>query len=168
MGVTPAGRTLVPRAPEKGVFPLDHFGECKEARAPRPTHCGAAPQQPAHAPRAQAMAAYMACLKDASYATEGCRHLSKRYLECRMSRRAAAVARCGAQALTSGRLRRGLMAEEDLSKLGFTPGEAAQQAAKQQAAKAAEDARATEKAGFVAGLRPIAVAEATAQARKSS
>ena len=110
----------------------------------------------------------MACLKDASYATEGCRHLSKRYLECRMSRRAAAVARCGAQALTSGRLRRGLMAEEDLSKLGFTPGEAAQQAAKQQAAKAAEDARATEKAGFVAGLRPIAVAEATAQARKSS
>ena len=61
------------------------------------------------------------------------------------------------------------MAEEDLSKLGFKGGEAAQKAAaQQQAAKAAGDARATEKAGFVAGLRPIAVAEATAQARKSS
>jgi len=29
---TPASRTLTPRAPEKGVFPLDHFGECKQAR----------------------------------------------------------------------------------------------------------------------------------------
>ena len=86
----------------------------------------------------------MACLKDAAFATEGCRHLSKRYLECRMSR--------------------GLMAEEDLSKLGFKPGEAPPQ--KPQAASAT-DARATERAGFVAGLRPLAVAQETAQARKS-
>jgi cytochrome c oxidase assembly protein subunit 19 len=63
MGGTPASRTLVPRAPEKGVFPLDHFGECKAA-----------------------MSDYMACLRDAAFATEACRGLSQRYLECRMSR----------------------------------------------------------------------------------
>lgn len=27
---TPAGRSLAPRPPEKGVFPLDHFNECKQ------------------------------------------------------------------------------------------------------------------------------------------
>lgn len=26
-------RGVAPKAPEKGVFPLDHFGECKKARA---------------------------------------------------------------------------------------------------------------------------------------
>jgi hypothetical protein len=29
---TPGARLLTPQAPEKGVFPLDHFGECKQAR----------------------------------------------------------------------------------------------------------------------------------------
>jgi hypothetical protein len=58
------------------------------------------------------------------------------------------------------------MAEEDLSKLGFKAGEEA--AAQKKAAASAADPRATERAGFVAGLRPLAVAEATAQARKSS
>lgn len=29
---TPASRALAPRPPEKGVFPLDHFEECKEVR----------------------------------------------------------------------------------------------------------------------------------------
>jgi hypothetical protein len=76
MGGTPASRTLVPRAPEKGVFPLDHFGECTGAAA-----------------------AYMACLRDAAFATEACRHLSQRYLECRMSRCArSALARVCVQA----------------------------------------------------------------------
>jgi len=27
---TPASRSVTPVAPEKGVFPLDHFGECKQ------------------------------------------------------------------------------------------------------------------------------------------
>ena len=112
----------------------------------------------------------MACLKDASYATVGCRHLSKRYLECRMSKCGAPRARprsAGADAAPLAR--RGLMAEEDLSKLGFTAGEAAPKQQQQAAAKAAAaDARAAEKAGFVAGLRPLAVAEANAQARKAS
>lgn len=60
---TPSSRGLTPTAPEKGVFPLDHFGECKAA-----------------------MAAYTACLRDAAGATEKCKHLSKRYLECRMNK----------------------------------------------------------------------------------
>ena len=84
MGGTPASRTLTPRAPEKGVFPLDHFGECNEARPFCPPR-----RLPPLTRGAQAMAQYMACLKEASYATEGCRQLSKRYLECRMSRRGA-------------------------------------------------------------------------------
>lgn len=29
---TPAARAPAPRPPDKGVFPLDHFNECKEAR----------------------------------------------------------------------------------------------------------------------------------------
>ena len=44
---TPSARQLAPRPPERGVFPLDHFGECKEApspsspalRRPLPTDC---------------------------------------------------------------------------------------------------------------------------------
>ena len=60
---TPSARGLTPAAPEKGVFPLDHFGECKST-----------------------MAAYTACLRDAGGATERCKHLSKKYLECRMSK----------------------------------------------------------------------------------
>jgi hypothetical protein len=47
MGGTPANRTLTPRAPEKGVFPLDHFGECKEARGA----CGCGGTTRAHCPR---------------------------------------------------------------------------------------------------------------------
>ena len=51
--------------PEKGVFPLDHFGEC----APR-------------------KAAYLACLDahGANGATVECRKLAKQYLECRMGK----------------------------------------------------------------------------------
>ncbi|GAQ82352.1 hypothetical protein KFL_001090010 [Klebsormidium nitens] len=56
-------RGLKPQPPEKGVFPLDHFGECK-----------------------QHMAAYMACLKEHGSQSEPCRELSKTYLQCRMER----------------------------------------------------------------------------------
>lgn len=34
----------------------------------------------------QEMSDYMACLRESSYTTERCKHLSKRYLECRMSK----------------------------------------------------------------------------------
>ena len=52
-----------PLAPEKGVFPLDHFGECKKA-----------------------MRAYLACLRKHGDDAATCREVSKKYLECRMDR----------------------------------------------------------------------------------
>ena len=67
------------RPPERGVFPLDHAGEC-----------------------APVAAEYLACLRGARGDSGGeCREVSKRYLECRMER--------------------GLMAQEDLGRLGFAP-----------------------------------------------
>lgn len=68
------GRAPVP--PEKGAFPLDHEGECKAL-----------------------IAQYLRCLKTHEYESQGCTHLSKDYLRCRMER--------------------GLMVEEDFSNLGF-------------------------------------------------
>ncbi|WFC99474.1 Cytochrome c oxidase assembly protein cox19 [Malassezia yamatoensis] len=47
--------------PERGSFPLDHYGDCKEA-----------------------MKEYMKCLKENKNNNGACRHLSKKYLECRM------------------------------------------------------------------------------------
>ncbi|KAF8807275.1 hypothetical protein BYT27DRAFT_7223118 [Phlegmacium glaucopus] len=52
-----------PSAPDRGSFPLDHFGECKSK-----------------------MQLYMACLKENSSTSTPCRNLSKDYLDCRMSK----------------------------------------------------------------------------------
>jgi cytochrome c oxidase assembly protein subunit 19 len=49
-------------APEKGVFPLDHAGECKDA-----------------------MKRVLACLQENGRTHMACRDLSKSYLECRMA-----------------------------------------------------------------------------------
>ena len=56
-------RGLPPKAPDKGSFPLDHFGECSEAKA-----------------------SYMKCLKEHGMHAdaEACRKLSAAYLQCRM------------------------------------------------------------------------------------
>eukprot|EP00250_Pteridium_aquilinum_P005700 c15754_g1_i1 orf=175-471(+) len=56
-------RGLQPIPPEKGVFPLDHFQECKHV-----------------------MKQYLSCLKENRHEAEKCRNLSKTYLECRMER----------------------------------------------------------------------------------
>lgn len=58
-----APRGLPARPPDKGSFPLDHFGECSEAKAK-----------------------YMGCLKDHGMHAdaEECRQLSAAYLQCRM------------------------------------------------------------------------------------
>ena len=56
-------RGLQPRAPEKGVFPLDHFAECKSIQLQ-----------------------YMACLKEHQGQTDACRDISKAYLQCRMDK----------------------------------------------------------------------------------
>mmetsp|Transcript_2243 Transcript_2243/g.6673 ORF Transcript_2243/g.6673 Transcript_2243/m.6673 type:complete len:92 (-) Transcript_2243:2523-2798(-) len=62
-GAFGGARGLKPKPPEKGVFPLDHFGECK-----------------------QVMTEYMACLKEHGSVAEQCTPLAKKYLECRMER----------------------------------------------------------------------------------
>ncbi|KAG7671843.1 hypothetical protein Ndes2526B_g07243 [Nannochloris sp. 'desiccata'] len=56
-------RGYQPKPPEKGVFPLDHFGECQAVKEK-----------------------YMACLKEHSGQTEACRDVAKLYLECRMDK----------------------------------------------------------------------------------
>ncbi|NP_001290660.1 COX19 cytochrome c oxidase assembly factor [Esox lucius] len=56
-----SSKSFRPRAPDKGSFPLDHFGECKAFKEK-----------------------FMTCLKDNSYDNSLCRLQSKEYLECRM------------------------------------------------------------------------------------
>ncbi|KAF9015029.1 hypothetical protein BDQ17DRAFT_1229900 [Cyathus striatus] len=50
-------------APDRGSFPLDHYGECKDK-----------------------MQLYMDCLKTNGSASTPCRALSKGYLDCRMAK----------------------------------------------------------------------------------
>ncbi|RDX56248.1 hypothetical protein K466DRAFT_581383 [Polyporus arcularius HHB13444] len=50
-------------APDRGSFPLDHYGECKDF-----------------------MKKYLDCLRKNGSNSSPCRHLNKDYLECRMSR----------------------------------------------------------------------------------
>ncbi|KAF8506895.1 hypothetical protein F5888DRAFT_1569234, partial [Russula emetica] len=47
--------------PDRGSFPLDHYGECKVF-----------------------MTRYLECLKRNSSASSECRHLNRDYLDCRM------------------------------------------------------------------------------------
>mmetsp|Transcript_63312 Transcript_63312/g.151035 ORF Transcript_63312/g.151035 Transcript_63312/m.151035 type:complete len:143 (+) Transcript_63312:105-533(+) len=54
-------RTMMGRPPDKGSFPLDHFGECTDLKT-----------------------AYLRCLKEHHFDNMSCRYLSKQYLECRM------------------------------------------------------------------------------------
>ncbi|KAI8469174.1 MAG: cytochrome c oxidase assembly protein COX19 [Monoraphidium minutum] len=56
-------RGMAARPPEKGIFPLDHFGECKQVA-----------QQ------------YLQCLRRHDAEASACKELSRRYLECRMER----------------------------------------------------------------------------------
>lgn len=82
-----------PRPPEKGVFPLDHFGECKQAGSYTSTllvlalclrfhTCLQKGISGAH----QVKEEYMQCLKSSNSQAEPCRKLAKAYLECRMER----------------------------------------------------------------------------------
>ncbi|KAJ7081974.1 hypothetical protein C8R43DRAFT_338526 [Mycena crocata] len=52
-----------PTPPDRGSFPLDHYGECKDQ-----------------------MKLYMSCLRDNSSTSSPCRLLSKDYLDCRMNK----------------------------------------------------------------------------------
>ncbi|KAJ7042630.1 hypothetical protein C8F04DRAFT_945551 [Mycena alexandri] len=52
-----------PAPPDRGSFPLDHYGECKDQ-----------------------MKLYMTCLRANSSTSSPCRLLSKDYLDCRMNK----------------------------------------------------------------------------------
>ncbi|XP_062382139.1 cytochrome c oxidase assembly protein COX19 [Sardina pilchardus] len=54
-------KSFRPRAPDKGAFPLDHFGECKAFKE-----------------------IFMRCLQNNRHDNSKCRLQSKDYLECRM------------------------------------------------------------------------------------
>ncbi|XP_007525179.1 cytochrome c oxidase assembly protein COX19 [Erinaceus europaeus] len=56
-------KSFQPRPPDKGSFPLDHFGECKSFKEK-----------------------FMRCLRDNNFENASCRSASKEYLECRMER----------------------------------------------------------------------------------
>nr|XP_020737990.1 cytochrome c oxidase assembly protein COX19 isoform X2 [Odocoileus virginianus texanus] len=56
-------KSFQPRPPDKGSFPLDHFGECKSFKEK-----------------------FMKCLRDNNFENTLCRNESKEYLECRMER----------------------------------------------------------------------------------
>lgn len=57
-----SARSAAPRPPEKGVFPLDHFGDCADAKA-----------------------AYLKCLDANGGKYDMCRERSESYLKCRMA-----------------------------------------------------------------------------------
>ena len=54
-------KVFVPRPPDKGAFPLDHDGECRDQ-----------------------MIKYLECLRDHELDSSPCRRLSQSYLKCRM------------------------------------------------------------------------------------
>ncbi|RHZ52814.1 hypothetical protein Glove_457g50 [Diversispora epigaea] len=62
-GRPPSVKTFTTSPPERGSFPLDHEGECK-----------------------QLVKEYLQCLKQNSGNNGNCRYLSKAYLKCRMER----------------------------------------------------------------------------------
>ena len=87
-----SSRSASARPPEKGVFPLDHFGECKEVQelnvyATKSLLCDfdCKLTRPL-TPRLQLMQKYMACLRENNNLGERCREASKDYISCRMSR----------------------------------------------------------------------------------
>ncbi|NXO59730.1 COX19 protein, partial [Aramus guarauna] len=60
-----SSKSFKPRPPDKGAFPLDHFGECSAFKE-----------------------RFMQCLRDSGYESSACRQRAMAYLECRMERQA--------------------------------------------------------------------------------
>uniref|UniRef100_A0A8D0EUI8 Cytochrome c oxidase assembly protein COX19 n=1 Tax=Strix occidentalis caurina TaxID=311401 RepID=A0A8D0EUI8_STROC len=58
-----SSKSFKPRPPDKGAFPLDHFGECSAFKE-----------------------RFMKCLRDSGYESGACRQRAMAYLECRMER----------------------------------------------------------------------------------
>ncbi|NXC51432.1 COX19 protein, partial [Penelope pileata] len=59
-------KSFKPRPPDKGAFPLDHFGECSAFKE-----------------------RFMQCLRDSGFQSGACRERAMAYLECRMDRQGA-------------------------------------------------------------------------------
>ncbi|NXS10863.1 COX19 protein, partial [Neodrepanis coruscans] len=59
-----SSKSFTPRPPDKGAFPLDHFGECSAFKE-----------------------RFMECLRHSGYESAACRERAMAYLECRMERR---------------------------------------------------------------------------------
>ncbi|NXK64010.1 COX19 protein, partial [Sylvietta virens] len=89
-----SNKSFTPRPPDKGAFPLDHFGECSAFKE-----------------------RFMECLRQSGYESSACRQSARAYLECRMDRRRLCALKCFL--LFSSFLLRQLMANEPLEKLGF-------------------------------------------------
>ncbi|XP_005145334.3 cytochrome c oxidase assembly protein COX19 [Melopsittacus undulatus] len=58
-----SSKSFKPRPPDKGAFPLDHFGECSAFKE-----------------------RFMECLRNSGYESGACRQRAMAYLECRMDR----------------------------------------------------------------------------------
>nr|XP_054499620.1 cytochrome c oxidase assembly protein COX19 [Agelaius phoeniceus] len=58
-----SSKSFTPRPPDKGAFPLDHFGECSAFKE-----------------------RFMECLRQSGYESSACRQSAMAYLECRMDR----------------------------------------------------------------------------------
>ncbi|XP_064582373.1 cytochrome c oxidase assembly protein COX19 [Zonotrichia leucophrys gambelii] len=58
-----SSKSFTPRPPDKGAFPLDHFGECSAFKE-----------------------RFMECLRQSGYESAACRQSAMAYLECRMDR----------------------------------------------------------------------------------
>ncbi|XP_072205404.1 cytochrome c oxidase assembly protein COX19 [Excalfactoria chinensis] len=56
-------KSFKPRPPDKGAFPLDHFGECSAFKE-----------------------RFMQCLRDSGFESGLCRERAMAYLQCRMDR----------------------------------------------------------------------------------
>ncbi|NXB98323.1 COX19 protein, partial [Orthonyx spaldingii] len=90
-----SNKSFAPRPPDKGAFPLDHFGECSAFKE-----------------------RFMECLRRSGYESAACRQSAMAYLECRMDRRVGPGAGAAGTPLR-GREGKQLMANEPLEKLGF-------------------------------------------------
>ncbi|NWZ80804.1 cytochrome c oxidase assembly protein COX19 [Parus major] len=58
-----SSKSFTARPPDKGAFPLDHFGECSAFKE-----------------------RFMECLRHSGYESAACRQSAMAYLECRMDR----------------------------------------------------------------------------------
>ena len=91
----------VTKPPEKGVFPLDHFGECKEVSVRPMMPCSDSDATPISAYNFQIADKYLACLENEDGEAAKCKGLVKLYLECRMEKQ--------------------LMAKQDIGSFGIDP-----------------------------------------------